>query len=208
MRVRKLSAVAAVTALVVLGLTACDSKVGVAAVVDGHRITDSQVAGYLTPDAQPFTEQGSNGGSTQIPQRSFVLNVLIQERLLNKVIKRLPNGGPKESDISQEIKTELQGHTPAEAAKLSGVIGYTPQFVDKWVRDVVLNNVISSLIQQGTVDGHKLLDKLSFDVTVSGRYGSWDAKTYSLQSNRGDGLPGFLTFHGSSLPATDLAPVG
>lgn len=208
--VRKLPAlvVAAMTAVAALGLTGCDSKVGVAAVVDGHRITDSQVASYLTADSQPYTTQDASGGASEIPQRSFVLSVLIQDRLLKKVMQRVPADQLKESDISAETTAELQGHTPAEAAKLSGVIGYSSEFVDKWVRDVVLNNMLSQLVQSGKVSAEKLVDKLSFDVTVSSRYGSWDAKNFSLNSGNSDGLPSFVTLQGSALPAIDTAPAG
>ena len=44
----------AVAAVAVLGLTGCDSKIGTAAVVGGHRVSDSDVSQYLTVKAKPF----------------------------------------------------------------------------------------------------------------------------------------------------------
>jgi hypothetical protein len=47
-RVRQLAAVVAVI-VAASTLTACTSKVGVAATVDGHRITESELGRYVTP---------------------------------------------------------------------------------------------------------------------------------------------------------------
>ncbi len=46
MRLRKLTA-AALAVLAVTGLTACKSKAGVAAVIDGHRISESDLSDYV-----------------------------------------------------------------------------------------------------------------------------------------------------------------
>ena len=65
-RARKLTALAAAV-LAVAGLSACRSNVGAAAVVDGHRISESDVHTYLT--AQGPTSAGlANAGSGLVPQ--------------------------------------------------------------------------------------------------------------------------------------------
>lgn len=178
-----------------LALAGCSSKVGVAATYDGHSITDSQVAQYITAKVQPVSQQDSSGAVTQIPARTFVLNVMLQDRLYDKVLGRLPGGHPSESSIQAQIQSELQGHSPDEVARSRGLFGFTEPFIDLFVRDLVINNTLTNLVQQGSVDPNKLLKNLHFDVTVSPRYGTWDPSTFSINGTGGAGAPSFVTLH-------------
>lgn len=180
----------AVLALVAAG---CTSKVGVAATYNGHTITDSQVASYLTTAAQPVQSQGNGGATVEEPARTFVLTVMLQDRLFDKILNRLPGGRPSEATIQEQITTQLAGKTPDQIAQMYHITGYTEAFVNLFVRVVVLNQTISGLVQQGTVDPTSLLKNLDFHVTVSPRYGTWDPKAYGLDGSGGAGAPAFVT---------------
>lgn len=178
-----------------VALAGCSSKVGVAATYNGHTITDSQVAQYITATVQPVSRQDASGASTQIPARTFVLNVLLQDRLYDKVLDRVPGGHPSESAIQAQIESQLQGHSPDEVAKSAGLVGYTEPFINLYVRDLVINNTLTNLVQSGSVDPNKLLANLHFDVDVSPRYGTWDPSTFSINGAGGAGAPDFVTLH-------------
>jgi hypothetical protein len=199
-RLRTLSAAIAAT-LVVAGLAGCRTNVGTAAIVDGHRISESHVNAYITPKAQPVPLQtSSNGGTVQVAPRSYVIENLIDDQLLVALLRLTPGGIPSASDIAKITSQGLNGKSPAQVAQSAKIIGFTQSFYQLWVHNRVLGLVLSDYANRG-VNVSALVKKLRFPVSVSPRYGSWDAKNLSLASGAGAGLPSFLVLQPTPAPA-------
>lgn len=188
---------------VVLGATtlgACRTNVGVAATVDGHRFSESDVGDYLTPQAKPVTEQN---GTIQVPARSFVLETLIVDRLLIKIVDALPGNPPSQGTLAQVTQRGLNGSSMSKVAEAAGIKGYTAAFDKVWVRTKVYNTVLGQA-QQANVDVRAAVAKLRFPVSVNPRYGTWDKSRFSLSSGRDAGLPDFLKLQ----PSSSASPTG
>jgi hypothetical protein len=202
-RFRKLFAVAAAAAVVVTGLTACDSKVGVAAVVDGHEITDSQVASYMTNKAEAFPSQDAKGNAISIPPRVFVLETLLDERVYTQILQATPAGMPSEAKLNA-AKQQLYGATAdTDVAKQYVQHGYTKELAKRALRVALLLESIKTEVQQG-LDIDAVLKKVHPKISVSPRYGSWDAQNFQLSTDPRAGLPDFVTFR--STPSATATP--
>ena len=187
MRVRTLG-VAAAALLALAGLAGCKTNIGQAAVIDGHRVSESDVSHYLTPDAQPVSEQQQDGTSVQISARSFVVSQLINERLAFAILQAVPavsNVTP--AQIDAQLQSDLAGKTPREVAETLGLHGYTDAFYHVVLRVQEISGVLR---QQSSVAVQKALSTVHFPVSVSPRYGSWDGK--QLRFTSGVTLPSYL----------------
>jgi hypothetical protein len=193
--------------LTATSLTACRTNVGFAATIDGKRYTESDVTDYLTPKAQPVSEQSSDGAKTDVPTRSFVVETLIIDKLFHKVLAGLPGGAPDASALNSIRQQGLQGSTVAKVTRSAGIRGFTPAFEDLWVRTRVAQQYLTTAQQQG-VDVRPILQKLKFRVSVNPRYGTWDASTFSLNSGAGAGTPAFLNLRKPHSPAPAAATGG
>ncbi|MCU1656401.1 MAG: hypothetical protein JWO57_1057 [Pseudonocardiales bacterium] len=196
MRVRLLS-VAAVGVLAVSGLSACRTNVGAAAVVDGHRVSENDVAKYLATSAQAVKVQDQSGATISIPARTFVLNTLIDQQLYQRILQATPTGVPNEGAIASATQQGLNGSTVEKVADQAGLHGYPGAFARLWVRVQVLRNAISTDAQKG-VNVQTVIDKLHFPVSVNPRYGAWDTKSLSLSTNPAASVPDFLKPTGTS----------
>jgi hypothetical protein len=198
-RLRTLGAVAAMV-LVAAGLAGCRTNVGVAATIDGQRVTETQVNDYLTPSAKPVV---ITSGGTALPPRSFVVNTLIEEKLFAKLLAATPAGLPSDGQLSSIQTTDLAGKSVHAIATQLHVVGYTSDFEQKYIGVEVLGSLLSKESSQG-VDVNTLANKLKFPVSVNPRYGTWDRASFTVATGAQDGLPGFLTLQptaGSSAAA-------
>jgi hypothetical protein len=173
----------------------CSTKVGVAAVYDGHTITDSQVAQYLTTKAQPVPGQDAQGNATQVPARVFVLGTLLTERVYTDILHATPDGLP-DANTLDAVKKQAFGDDPeatvtAQLAKYGYHAGLTPHVIN----EQVLLEVIREEVQNGGLDINAVLKKVHPKVTVSPRYGAWDPQQLRLSSDPRAGLPDFVTLH-------------
>lgn len=205
MRLRMLGA--AFAAVLAAGsLTACRSNVGLAASVDGHRFSESDVSSYLTPQAQSVRESGANASSTvQVPARSFVVETLIVDRLLKQVTDALPHP-PTAGDLASIRDRGLAGSSPTTFAERAGLHGFTASFDSLWIDTKVLQSALSDAQQaDSSIDVAAIAGKLHFPVQVNPRYGSWDAKTFSFSADSNATRPAFL-----KIKSTDAgyAPLG
>lgn len=206
MRLRTLSVTAA-TVLAVTCLSGCRTNVGVAATIDGHRITESDVNKFITAKVKPVAVRGSSGSTVDIAPRAYVLETLIDLRLLPKLLELLPGGAPTEGQIAQTTTKALNGSTPQQVAERAGGLhGFTKDFDTMWVRSKILGNPIANAQQQGVNLG-PIVAKLQFPVSVNPRYGTWSKVSLSLASDRGAGLPGFLELQPTPSAGKSSAPV-
>jgi hypothetical protein len=184
-KLRKLT-VALVAALALVGLAACSSNAGTAAVVDGHKISESDVGQYLQPNAQPF----SNGQNKVVP-KSLALNTLIAERIYDKALKE--NGGaPSDAELNQAQQQALQGQKKSDLRKQVVKSGFTKSFVPVYLRVQSLPVLLNERVQNGQ-DQKKIVASLDADVDVNASYGTWNSDG-GLDNNATGGVPSFVTF--------------
>lgn len=193
MIVRKLIAAAALaaTALAVGELTACDTKVGQAAVVDGHRISESDVAKYFTSQAEDFPDQDAAGNSTLIVPRVYVLNTLIHERLYAALLAKTPGGSPKPAALTKARAAVLAQSSEADVETQYKQHGYKAALVPVLIRVQTLLQILSDDAQQG-VDVQGIVKKIQFPLSINPRYGTWDVKALRLSTAANAGVPGFV----------------
>lgn len=189
MRVRYVGAAAAAV-LALTGLAGCKNNIGTAAVIDGHRITESDVSHYLTVNAQPVIERDANGNTVSISPRSFVVNELINQKLYFKVIGEIPSVSKlTETQLDAQLQSDLQGKSVTQVAESLGLHGFAESFYKIVLRAQEEVLVLRSAQSNG-VDVSTAIRKVDFPVTVSPRYGTWDEK--SLQLTAGSRLPSYL----------------
>jgi hypothetical protein len=188
-RLRTIGAAAAAV-LAIGGLAGCKTNVGTAAVIDGHRVTESDVNQYLTANAQPIAQQDG----TQLSPRSFVVTTLINQRLGFALLKVIPSiSNTTEAQLDARLQRDLEGKSPAEVADQIGLHGYTADFARLYlqVRELII------LVQQQPPNVRQdAFDKIDFDVSVSPRYGQWDNKQFSFQP--GPRTPAYLDVQSAS----------
>jgi hypothetical protein len=202
-RLRTLGALAAMV-LVAAGLAGCRTNVGVAATIDGQRVTETQVNDYLTPSARGVV---ITTGAAALPPRSFVLNALIEEKLFTKLLAATPSGLPSDGQLSSIQATDLAGKSVHAIATQLHVVGYTSSFEKKYIGVQVLGSLLSKASSQG-VDVNTLANKLKFPVSVNPRYGTWNRTTFLLATGSKAGLPGFLTLQPSAVSTAAAALTG
>lgn len=190
MRVRTLGAAAAVT-LALTGLAGCKTNVGTAAVIDGHRVTESDVNRYLTANSQPVTQQDpATGGTVQISPRSFVVSELINEQLGFKILQAIPSVSDlTPTQLESQLQNDLAGKTVTQVAEQLGLHGYTTAFYHIILRIQEISGVLRNAQANG-VDVSAVFGKIVFPVSVSPRYGRWNSK--ELRFSSGATVPGYL----------------
>jgi SurA N-terminal domain len=200
---RRFLITAVAASLAVAGLAGCRTNVGVAARVDGHRITESDVNRYLAPsgvDKQVADQATSQGGQVPAP-RSQVLQVLIQEQLFRRV---LADQGirPSEGDLAKVhdesaaavLQTDLRGIALDTALdKRLPAFGIKKSFRPALLRTQELEFLF---VKKAGGKAQSQLTKANISVSVSPRYGAWDPKTLTLGNDAV--LPSFVTAQTSS----------
>lgn len=188
MRLRTISVVAA-AALAVAGLSACRTSVGQAARIDGHQVSESQVNDYLTTKAKPIS---SSDGSSSIAPRPFVVDILIQERLYQKVLAAAPSGAPTKAQLTTLQHQYLSGKSVKATVEKLGAVGYSSSFDSKIIDVQVMGTLLNEEQQQG-VDVNSIVEKIRFPVSVNPRYGTWNSKNLRFDAGPTAGLPSYLT---------------
>ena len=192
MRSRPLTVVAAAV-LAALVLAGCSSSnVGQAASVNGQRISESDVSRYLTSKARPVTLSNQNGGSTVVAPRAFVVQILVYNRLLHDLLAKTPGGVPTGGELAALEKGVKQGKSAKQVANAQGVVGYSAALHRELVRRFAYAAALQKR-QQAGADVNKLAQQLDVTVSVSPRYGRWNAKTLSIDTGPEAAVPPFLT---------------
>jgi hypothetical protein len=205
-RVRTLGAVVAAV-LALAGLTACRTNVGTAATVDGQRITESDVNRYVThagPDKTYIAQVSQNGGSVPSP-RSFVLGILLREKVFERTLASLgsvPSEGQLSSYRADATNILSSGQTSAadsfEAAVRRGLpkLGVSSKFSSAYMR---VGELEYAIVKAKNSNVAALVKQAGIRISVSPRYGAWDPNQVFLRS--GPALPSYLTVQGSTSPA-------
>jgi hypothetical protein len=183
-----------VTALAVLclgGATACQPHAGAAAFVDGHRVSDSDVSRYVRANAEPI-------GSDAPSQKSIVLQTLVIGQLLSRAIEQ--NGGPaRDEELAAARAQLLPEGTDTDIKGFLVRNGFTASFEPVYLRGKVLVTVLAARVDAGQ-DGTRLvaaLARLHPRVSVSARYGEWDATNFVISTGPRAGVPSFLIAPGA-----------
>jgi hypothetical protein len=203
-RVRTLGAAAAAV-VALAGLAGCKTNVGTAAVIDGQRVTESDVSHYLTAQSQPVTERNANNATVQISPRSFVVAQLINEQLGFKVLAAIPSvSDVTAAQLDARLQNDLGGKSVTAVAEQLGLHGYTEAFYRIILRVQEISGVLRNEQSNG-VDITAAFSKIKFPVSVSPRYGRWDST--ALQFIAGATVPGYLELQSGAVAPQDLSPV-
>jgi hypothetical protein len=202
---------ATVLALTVTGLTACSSKVGQAAVVGSHRISESQVSKYINPKGPTST---TAAGNTPTPPRVFILDTLIQSELFRAALAHTKGGVPSEEALSayHDLAAEKIIGAPiggaafdTEYIKQFTELGYEPSIEPVVLQAAELEYVLVTRIKAVSLaDVVKAVDASHTSVSLSPRFGTWKSSALSIDASTSAGLPSYVKF-GSDTQATAAA---
>ncbi len=192
MKPRLLSVVAAAVLAAVVLAGCSSSNVGVAATVNGQRITESDVNRYLTPNAQPVSVSDQSGASTSVSPRAFVVEILVYNQLLHDLLVKTPGGVPTGGELASLEKSVLAGKTAKQVANGQGIKGFSDAFNREFVKRLAYASALQARSQQGA-DIDKLAKELDIKVSLSPRYGRWNAKALSIDTRPEAGVPSFVT---------------
>jgi hypothetical protein len=183
-----------------IGLTACDSKTGTAAVVNGEKISESSVSDYLTANARPVPVD--QNGQTIAP-RHFVLQVLVTVEVMRKLLDET-GGQPSADQLSSAQDIAAGGASEADLRKQIVDLGLKADFVDQYL----LGRELQVVYQSRGPEQDKTNELLSgLAVSVNPRYGSWNAKSGTVEDLGRAQLPDAVNLAGplpgdaSSAPA-------
>jgi hypothetical protein len=179
-----------VVALVAVGLAGCDSKAGAAAVINGHKITETQLADYLTPQVKPIPLSTGD-----VPARTFVLRTLIGNEVVPAFLTQI-GAQVTDAELNKAKAALLQGSSEDAVVKQVTGIGLSAKFVPVYLRGNELSYILQRRFssQQQYDDA---LKKFHPSVTVNRRYGTWDAQTLSMSDFSRSQLPGFISYDGT-----------
>jgi hypothetical protein len=203
--------VAATTAAAVL--SGCRSNVGVAATVNGDRISESTVSKYVTHEgADPsVAAQAEQQGQPLSAPQPFVLRILILASLFENALAKnggVPGSGALAAVHDQAAQAVLQTAAAGrdvereEGGRLEQ-IGVSASFAPVLVRAVEMNYILVSERLKSTPLS-TALRKAGADVTVNPRYGAWDPKSLNLDDSDAAGLPGYLKLQPTPTPSAAL----
>ncbi len=203
MKIRSL-AVLPILALGCLSIAGCDSKAGSAAVVNGSKISESQLVSYISTGAKPIA--ASDGSSA--PARNFVLQFLIRNQLFALLLADA--GAPvTDAQLDASRSAALGGGSEADLNSQIAAVGLKPKFEAVVLRNrelltlVQANKKLSGSEAALTSAVAKLKDKVS----ISPRYGSWDPSALAVVDLSKKQLPSMLTLD-TTLPGDVKAPTG
>lgn len=201
MKLRTLSA-AALVALATLGLTGCQSKVGEAAVVGGHRISDNDVSGYVSKaGADPSAVAAVKAQNGKVEPRTQALTQLIQEQLFTATLAK-HGGVPSDAQLAaihDKAISAILGSSAgtgrvydAAVGQRVRALGFTPAFATLVVRTLELEYTLATRLSSpgGLLSA---IQKAGISVTVSRRYGRWVPSKLTIDTSGNGGLPGFIS---------------
>jgi hypothetical protein len=213
-RARKLTALAAAV-LAVAGLSACRSNVGAAAVVDGRRITESDVHSYLTPQGPSVAGLAKFVGL--VPQ-SVALNTVVQERVFALTLSRTAGGLPSDAELRAQhdqaaatlVQPGPQGpitgaqYDSGVAASLGGY-GLSQRLLPFVVRVLDLEYALVTRTKATTgADVARAIAAQHIPVSVNPAYGTWSTTAFSVAPPTFSAAPP-TTAAGTTVPCPNIS---
>jgi hypothetical protein len=211
---RRALTVAVIAVLAMGGLSACQTKVGLAASAAGHRLSDTDLNSYIKAGAAPYTEQGA---STATVPKVFALGNWINLELFTAAVGS-KGGPPKSTELAAARTAILGGRSVATFQKLYTARGYTKKFGDLILQQgatlIVLIERIApgittaeaiSALQSGQANAEliKTVNAKKPKVEVSRRYGTWEPKNLALSTEPAAGLPSFVHYGPNTATAAE-----
>jgi hypothetical protein len=186
-RVRSASrtvAVLAAAAAMVVGLSACQVKVGQAAYVDKIAISESDVASYVSVTA-------ADPGANSISAKSFAVQELIKNVLLARLARDIGGTLPSDSDLStlhdsalsQVFSQQISGADADKQLRIAAdQKGLRPKFDALYVHNIELSTAIGSYLQSASADEQGRLQKdiNAIKVKLNPRYGTWSSNNLQV----------------------------
>jgi hypothetical protein len=178
-----------VLALSCLGLVACDSKAGTAAIVNGHKITEKELSRYVPASAPPIP---TGDGSTSTPAKTFVLQYLVRNEVF-PLLLAAAGGSVTEAQLQAGKAEALGGSTEAELTRQITQAGLSERFEPVLLRNRQLLNVVRAKLSTDKQVADALV-KIKDKVSINPRYGSWDLNSLSVLGLGKKQLPSVLSF--------------
>ena len=201
-RFRRILTAVVLAVLAMGGLSACQTKVGQAAATNGATLSDSDLTSYLKAGTGPYTD---SSGQRVVP-KVLVLTTWIRTQLLNAAIAA-HGGEATTSELNAANSAVQAGNSIDQAEKAYAKYGYTNKYgdllFDQTVRLVVLVERLAktddptkalqllSSGQAGNTIGATILATKT-PVDLSPRYGTWDARSLSVNGSTKAGQPDFV----------------
>jgi hypothetical protein len=216
-RFRRTLSAATLAVLAMGGLSACQTKVGMAASAAGHRLSDSDLTTYVQAGAAPYTDQNSN---TTVVPKLFALENWVNLQLFTAAVTA-KGGAPKPAELAGSKTAILGGRSMTAFEKIYTKLGYTKKLADlilnqgstlvvlveRLAPGITADQAIQAL-QSGQAGATlvKTVNATKPKVVVSPRYGAWDPTLLSLNADPRAGLPNFVVKPGGSSSAVVPAP--
>jgi len=187
-------AVVGMCTLGALTVSGCESNVGTAAVVDGSKISESDVTRYLDPAAADASQA-----------RNLALQYQIREKLFTAALRK-KNKVPTDQDLQAQHDLAIsnligQQVTGAQADKtLRGLMGQTglkQSFADVLTRSFELELFYA---KQTNANQEQVVEKdlasQHLPVSVNPRYGTWNTSNFTFAGLSSSQLPSNVKIDG------------
>jgi hypothetical protein len=184
-RIRTLGVIAAV-GCAVIALSACNSKIGAAALVNGHTITETRVSGLVTPTSKPFTP---SGGTTQIVPKAYALQTLIRTEIFTEQLDSI-GVHPTAAQEQTAAGAALQGSSVADQTNLLNGYGFSKSFGAVYIQSLALLEIVQEKNTSSAAVAKAQKFFVDYPVQVNPRYGKWTSSSLTLDSA---GPPDFLS---------------
>ena len=192
-RVGRSLVLAAVLAVPVLGLSACDPReAGSAAVVDGTRITEAQINGQAQSVLDVFRST-----SAPLPVTTDLLTSLVNRNVVDLVVAEAAvREGITVSQGQIDTLIDANGGRAklAHDAAVQANVWVPPTAIDTLARTYLIQQALATKLDPGgdaTAQSNavgtflvKVADEMS--IAVSPRYGTWDAAKLSVTAGSDD----------------------
>jgi hypothetical protein len=200
--------------LAVVGLAGCRTNTGVAARVNDHAISESDVNDFLRPGGPDKSAAARSGGQVASP-RSQILTFLIQEQVFRRTLASIgqhPSDGElaglHDAAASLLLNTQLTGaDLDNELRRQLPISGIKADFADIFLRVQELEvAIINNKRLQQLPELLALIKKAGVKVSVAPRYGSWDAGQLAVDGK--PAIPSFLSVQPSPGAASQASTGG
>jgi hypothetical protein len=183
--------IATLVALSPVLLTACQSKIGEAASVNGHRISDNEVASYVSgAGADP---SAAAAAQSKVQPRTQALEQLVQVRVFQDTLAQR-GGEPTDKQLAAG-RAKVTTLSDRALTKRLESLGFTGRAEQLFLRNAELQYVLARRVKATQLsDLVAAVRKAGVAVTVSGRYGRWRPKALAIDARGAAGLPGFVSF--------------